>query len=47
MSKWLSEAKAVDTAVYAAIAAGDTPSLDVAMRGLSRHAASAFDSARR
>jgi undecaprenyl-diphosphatase len=38
MSEWLSEAKAVDAAVYAAIAAGDTPSLDVAMRGLSRAA---------
>ncbi len=38
MSDWLSEAKAVDTAVYAAIAASDTPSLDVAMRGLSRAA---------
>ena len=38
MSEWLSEAKAVDTAVYAAIAASETPSLDVAMRGLSRAA---------
>ncbi len=38
MSEWLSEAKAVDTAVYGAIAAGDTPSLDVVMRGLSRAA---------
>ncbi len=38
MSDWLDEAKAVDTAVYGAIAAGDTPSLDVAMRGLSRAA---------
>lgn len=38
MSDWLSEAKALDTAVYGAIAAGDTPSLDVAMRGLSRAA---------
>lgn len=38
MSEWLNEAKAVDTAVYAAIAASDTPSLDVAMRGLSRAA---------
>jgi undecaprenyl-diphosphatase len=38
MSEWLSEAKAVDTAVYGAIAASDTPSLDVAMRGLSRAA---------
>ncbi len=38
MSEWLSEAKAVDSAVYGAIAASDTPSLDVAMRGLSRAA---------
>jgi membrane-associated phospholipid phosphatase len=38
MSEWLSDAKAVDTAVYGAIAAVDTPSLDVAMRGLSRAA---------
>jgi undecaprenyl-diphosphatase len=38
MSEWFSEAKAVDTAVYGAIAASDTPSLDVAMRGLSRAA---------
>jgi membrane-associated phospholipid phosphatase len=38
MSDWLSEAKAVDAAVYGAIAASDTPSLDVAMRGLSRAA---------
>jgi len=38
MSEWLSEAKAIDTAVYGAIAAGDTPALDVAMRGLSRAA---------
>lgn len=38
MSEWLDEAKAVDTAVYAAIAASDTPSVDVAMRGLSRAA---------
>jgi len=36
--EWLSEAKAVDTAVYGAIAAGETPSLDVAMRALSRAA---------
>jgi membrane-associated phospholipid phosphatase len=32
---WLSEAKAVDTAVYAAVAGTDTPRLDVAMRRLS------------
>jgi undecaprenyl-diphosphatase len=38
MSKWLSEAKAVDAAVYGAIAASETPSLDIAMRGLSRGA---------
>jgi membrane-associated phospholipid phosphatase len=38
MSEWLSEAKAVDTAVYGAIAASETPSLDIAMRGLSRAA---------
>jgi membrane-associated phospholipid phosphatase len=35
---WLSEAKALDTAVYAAIAAADTPRLDDAMRALSRAA---------
>jgi undecaprenyl-diphosphatase len=38
MPEWLSEAKAVDGAVYAAIAASETASLDVAMRGLSRAA---------
>jgi undecaprenyl-diphosphatase len=38
MSRWLSEAKAIDSAVYAAIAANQTPKLDVAMRGLSRAA---------
>lgn len=38
MPDWLSEAKAVDSAVYAAIAASETPTLDVAMRGLSRAA---------
>jgi len=38
MPEWLSEAKAVDSAVYRAIAASATPSLDVAMRGLSRAA---------
>ncbi len=36
MADWLSEAKAVDAAVYAAVAASETPSLDVAMRRLSR-----------
>jgi undecaprenyl-diphosphatase len=38
MSRWLNEAKAIDSAVYAAIAAGDTPALDSAMRRLSRAA---------
>jgi hypothetical protein len=38
MSQWLSEAKAIDTAIYGAIAASDTPGLDSAMRRLS-HAA--------
>lgn len=37
-ARWLSEAKAVDAALYGAVAAGETPSLDVAMRGLSRAA---------
>jgi len=35
MADWLSDAKAVDAAVYAAIAASDTPRLDTAMRRLS------------
>jgi membrane-associated phospholipid phosphatase len=38
MTDWLSEAKAIDAAVYGAITASETPSLDVAMRGLSRAA---------
>lgn len=38
MSGWLSEAKALDNAIYGAIAAGDTPALDSAMRRLSRTA---------
>jgi undecaprenyl-diphosphatase len=38
MPEWLNEAKAVDTAVYGAIATSKTPSLDVALRGLSRAA---------
>lgn len=38
MSNWLNEAKAVDAAVYGAIAAREAPSLDVAMRGISRAA---------
>lgn len=36
MADWLSEAKAVDTAVYGAIAASETPTLDAAMRRLSQ-----------
>ncbi|MGE5409068.1 MAG: phosphatase PAP2 family protein [Syntrophothermus sp.] len=35
MRAWLNEAKAVDTAVYAAIAGTETPRLDGAMRRLS------------
>jgi undecaprenyl-diphosphatase len=38
MSQWLSEAKAIDSAIYGAIAASDTPWLDSAMRRLSRAA---------
>jgi membrane-associated phospholipid phosphatase len=38
MSSWLDEARAVDTAVYGAIAAAETPSLDGAMRRLTRAA---------
>lgn len=38
MSNWRTEADSIDRAVYAAVAAGDTPRLDVAMRGLSRAA---------
>jgi undecaprenyl-diphosphatase len=38
MSQWLDEAKAIDTAIYGAIAASDTPGLDRAMRRLSRAA---------
>ncbi len=38
MTDWLGEAKAVDSAIYAAIAASETPTLDGAMRGLSRAA---------
>jgi len=38
MADWLSEAKVVDTAVYAAVAGTETPGLDVAMRRLSRGA---------
>jgi membrane-associated phospholipid phosphatase len=35
MAEWLSEGKAVDAAVYAAIAELETPTLDVAMRRLT------------
>jgi membrane-associated phospholipid phosphatase len=35
MAEWLSEAKAVDAAVYAAVSETDTPRLDDAMRRLS------------
>lgn len=38
MSAWLTEAKKVDTALYAAVAGTETPRLDVAMRQLSRAA---------
>jgi membrane-associated phospholipid phosphatase len=38
MADWLNEAKAVDAAVYAAIAASETPRLDLAMRRLTRAA---------
>ena len=38
MPAWLSEGKAIDTALYAAVAGSDTPVLDGAMRKLSRAA---------
>jgi membrane-associated phospholipid phosphatase len=38
VAKWLSEAKKVDTAVYAAVAGTETPALDAAMRSLSQAA---------
>jgi len=38
MARWLSDAKAVDAAVYAAVAGSETPALDTAMRRLSRAA---------
>jgi undecaprenyl-diphosphatase len=38
LSRWLREAKAADAAIYAAIAASETPELDTAMRRLSRAA---------
>jgi undecaprenyl-diphosphatase len=36
MADWLTEAKTVDTAVYAAVAGTETPALDLAMRRLSQ-----------
>jgi membrane-associated phospholipid phosphatase len=38
MSEWLDEMRAIDTALYGAVADRETPALDVAMRGLSRAA---------
>jgi membrane-associated phospholipid phosphatase len=38
MADWLGEVKVVDTAVYAAVAGTETPTLDVALRRLSRAA---------
>ncbi len=38
MSRWLEEAKALDRGAYAAVAASETPSLDIVMRRLSRAA---------
>ncbi len=38
MREWTTEAKIVDTALYAAVAGTETPRLDVAMRNLSRAA---------
>jgi undecaprenyl-diphosphatase len=38
VADWLSEAKKIDTAVYAAVAGTETPALDTAMRELSRAA---------
>jgi len=38
MARWLSEGKAIDAALYAAVAASDTPALDRAMRTLTRTA---------
>jgi undecaprenyl-diphosphatase len=38
MARWLSEGKAIDAALYAAVAASDTPALDGAMRKLTRGA---------
>jgi undecaprenyl-diphosphatase len=38
MAGWLSEGKAIDAALYAAVAASETPTLDVAMRKLTRTA---------
>jgi membrane-associated phospholipid phosphatase len=36
MADWLAEARAVDAAIYAAVAGTETPGLDAAMRRLSR-----------
>lgn len=38
MRDWLTEAKTVDTALYAAVAETETPRLDIAMGGLSQAA---------
>jgi undecaprenyl-diphosphatase len=38
MPEWLSEARALDAALYAAVAGAESPRLDVAMRRLSRAA---------
>ena len=38
MAAWLKEGKAIDAAVYAAVAASETPTLDDAMRRLTRAA---------
>jgi undecaprenyl-diphosphatase len=38
MAGWLSEGKAIDAALYAAVAASETPALDGAMRKLTRAA---------
>ncbi len=38
MPTWLSEGRAIDAALYAAVAGSETPTLDLAMRGLTRAA---------
>lgn len=38
MPSWLNEGKAIDAAVYAAVAGSETPTLDIAMRKLTRAA---------